>query len=351
MLSTMAFVIPNYENNVVDIAGDALINLVDAVAYFENENLDYQYVINNWRAAHQYPQMIFRNTLANRIARVDPTGIAVGRNKRLSSIKSKLDRYDWLKLSDMQDIAGCRAIVSSVPLVDELVEGYKRKYESHRLVDESDYIRNPKSDGYRSYHLVYRYVSQQRPDYDGLKVEIQFRSQLQHCWATAVETTDIFYREGLKSHRGSPEWRRFFALMGEAIALQEGTKHVPRTPRDRNELVSELRALSNQLNVQTQLNAFQTTLNVVGETDTRRMGIKQILLVLEDKENGQTDKLSLYGYQYKDLETATKMLEREERLKDAVLVSVSDAAQLRRAFPNYYFDTSMFLETLGNFIS
>ena len=36
---------------------------------------------------------------------------------------------------------------------------------------------------------------------------------------------------------------------------------------------------------------------------------------------------------------------------DAVLVSVSDVTALRRAYPNYFLDTSVFLETLDKFIS
>ena len=69
---------------------------------------------------------------------------------------SKLKRLDWLSLSEMQDIAGCRAIVSSVADVNNLVTGYKRQYGEHELIGESDYIGRPKSDGYRSYHLIYR---------------------------------------------------------------------------------------------------------------------------------------------------------------------------------------------------
>ena len=182
---------------------------------------------------------------------------------------------------------------------------------------------------------------------------MQFRSVLQHCWATAVEIADIFYREGLKAHRGSPDWRRFFALMGAAISMREGQRRVPRTPHDERELHDELRQYAIKLDVANRLNALGRTLNIIGEADLRPKGIKYVLLVLEPKEGNE--RLQLYGYRANDIEEATRQYERSESLKseggDAVLVSVFDATSLRRAYPNYFLDTSVFLQTLEEFIS
>ena len=275
------------------------------------------------------------------------------RIKRLSSVRNKLERYHWLTMSQMQDIAGCRAIVGTVEQVYELAELYRRKYAAHELDYVNDYIRKPKSDGYRSYHLIYRYYNNNKPVYDGLKIEMQFRSVLQHCWATAVEIADIFYREGLKAHRGSPEWRRFFALMGAAIAMREGCRRVPRTPKDSNELVDELRKYATELDVTNRLDALGRTLNIMGEANLKPQGIKYVVLVLEPSAGNE--QLHLYGYRANDLEQATKQYEESEMLKsdggDAVLVSVSDAASLRRAYPNYFLDTTVFLQTLNELIS
>ena len=135
-------------------------------------------VINNRRAAHACPLNTFQATLRHRTARMDLNAVVAQRIKRLSSIRSKLERYDWLTMSQMQDIAGCRAIVGSVEQVYELAELYRRQYARHVLDDINDYIRKPKSDGYRSYHLIYKYYNQNKPVYDGLKIEMQFRSVL-----------------------------------------------------------------------------------------------------------------------------------------------------------------------------
>lgn len=349
----MAFAEPLFPRNVVDLAGGALTANLAAMAELNTRGLPYLEVINNWRASHAYPLNSFQATLRQRTSKVDSNYIVAQRTKRLSSIQGKLERYNWLTLSEMQDVAGCRAIVSSVDQVYGLAEMYGQKYADHDLDTVNDYIRHPKSDGYRSYHLIYRYCNRNTPIYDGLKIEIQFRSVLQHCWATAVEIADIFYRAGLKAHRALPDWQRFFALMGAAIARREGCKRVPRTPTDWTELVKELRYYAAELDVSNRLDALGRTLNIIGESDAKRHGIKYVLLAL-DPDAGN-EQLRLYGFRARDLEAATREYERSETIKtsgsDVVLVSVSAADSLRRAYPNYFLDTSVFLETLDEFVS
>jgi hypothetical protein len=72
--------------------------------------------------------------------------------------------------------------------------------------------------------------------YNGLKVEIQIRTTLQHVWATAVETVGTFIQQALKSSQGEAEWLRFFALMATHMALREGRQPVPGTPQNSNEI-------------------------------------------------------------------------------------------------------------------
>lgn len=216
--------------------------------------------------------------------------------------------------------------------------------------DEDDYIRKPKPSGYRGYHLIFQYENPLFAEYGGLKVEMQLRSNLQHCWATAVEIVDIYLREGLKANRGSADWRRFFALMATAIALREDCRPIPRTPRDSLELVTELREYVEKLDVLTRLKAFGESLNII--EGAKLGGIKYVILVLDPSAERT---LQLYGYRASDLEGATDRLALLERYRsataDSVLVSVSDANQLRRAYPNYFLDTNVFLDAVKQAIS
>lgn len=97
--------------------------------------------------------------------------------------------------------------------------------------------------------FIYRYYSDVNKAYNGLKIEMQLRTKLQHAWATAVETVGTFIRQALKSSQGEEEWLRFFAFMGTVIALREKQSLVPGTPQDRSKLVSELRKYASQLEV------------------------------------------------------------------------------------------------------
>jgi hypothetical protein len=74
--------------------------------------------------------------------------------------------------------------------------------------------------------------------YNGLRIEMQLRSRLQHAWATAVETVGTFLRQALKSSQGEGAWLKFFALMGSALARREHTPLVPGTPGAEAVLVS-----------------------------------------------------------------------------------------------------------------
>lgn len=269
---------------------------------------------------------------------------------------SKLQRYHvgGFTLSAMQDVAGCRVIVDSIENVYQLVDGYRRNYSQHILDDYRDYIRSPKRSGYRGYHMIYRYKGRTHPEYDDLRIEMQFRSGLQHCWATAVETTDIFRGEGLKASSGSPDWTRFFALMGSAMAIREGRRRVPHTPRDDEELVYELSALEEKLHVRTNLRAFGETLKVIDESELQRTDLKWVILVPDRAASGEPT-LTISTYRAADLADASAQLRELERFRtagaDAVLVSVADATSLKRAFPNYYLDTAQFLDAYDEAVS
>jgi ppGpp synthetase/RelA/SpoT-type nucleotidyltranferase len=140
----------------------------------------------------------------------------------------------------MQDIGGCRAILDTVADVEALVKSYKdagvrhpSKLDRPFLFREDNYIELPKSDGYRGVHLIMKYQSLAKPDYNGQNIEVQIRSRLQHAWATSVETCETFTGQALKAKikNASDQWLRFFALMSSAIATREKRPNVPEIGR------------------------------------------------------------------------------------------------------------------------
>jgi ppGpp synthetase/RelA/SpoT-type nucleotidyltranferase len=250
----MAFVVRTFSKGRIDRAGKELIILPQEDPQLE-ETLN---VINNWRSCHSYPLQIIKMTLLNRAKQIDRKALIAQRMKRTPSISVKLKDNEHMKLSQMQDIGGCRAVMQSVADVDKLVAVYERSksknpHDRPVWIGTDDYISTPKHDGYRSVHLIYKYQSKSpsKTAFNGQRIEVQIRSRVQHAWATAVEISQTFTGQALKSKvkSASEAWLRFFALMGSAIALREKRPTVPGTPQTRKELVEELKFLSDQENI------------------------------------------------------------------------------------------------------
>lgn len=321
----------------IDAAGKALISRRSLPEDRDNAI----HIIHEWRAAHGFPLNTMQVRLRDKSKEVDRRNPFVSqRIKRLPSIDAKLRRFKDIGLSEMQDIGGCRAVVWSNRQVALLRERYKFGRIRHQLERERDYISEPKRDGYRSIHLVYRYHSDRNPQYNGQKIEIQLRSRLQHAWATAVETVDFFTYQRLKSNSGGEDFKRFFALMGSWIAFSEETPPVPNTPETRHELVSELRYLSDELKIADRIRAFRATVRYLDKENTKY----HIIILNLEKRLIQVRSFMKIHEAFAEY-TNQESQHRENQYMDVLLASVRDA-KLRRAYPNYFADTKIFLDEL-----
>jgi ppGpp synthetase/RelA/SpoT-type nucleotidyltranferase len=176
----------------------------DSDVYLD-EYFDALDIVNNWRSSHSFPLNTFTVGLKRRAKGIDAQCIIAQRIKRMSSIELKLRRFPTMTKAQMQDLGGCRAVMSSVPAVNRLVKAYRSSDIKHPLQNCDDYITEPKSSGYRGVHLIYRYNSDRKQTYNSLKIEMQLRTHLQHAWATAVETVGTLQRQALKSSQGDAD--------------------------------------------------------------------------------------------------------------------------------------------------
>jgi hypothetical protein len=338
----VAWAEPQYARSAVRKAGAAF---VDPKSSREERELALA-VINNWRSSHGFPLNTLQMNLRHKARAQDPEALVAQRIKRLPSIQQKLERFQGMDLSRMQDIGGCRAVVATVDEVFGLDGEYSRSRAKHKLIRRDDYIyAAPKASGYRGLHLVYRYFSDRNDTYNGLRIEIQVRSRLQHAWATAVETVGLFTQQALKSSRGTEDWLRFFALMSSELARREGTAIVPGTPDDQAEAVKELRRLCTSLDVVNRLRLFGATLNFAEDQSVAK-NAKFFLLEL----NVPSGSLRLRSYNNAllaaDAYNAIERASAEDPTTDVVLVSVDSISQLRRAYPNYFLDTTVFVDAV-----
>jgi hypothetical protein len=308
-------------------------------------------VLGNWRACHNYPINTFQATLRMKLKGIDPDATVARRLKRYPSILAKLVRFKGMKLARMQDIGGLRAIVSSVRRVRMLEEAYRASKFRHKLVDSKDYIRNPKTDGYRSIHLVYKYQNEREPAYDGLLLELQLRTRMQHAWATAVETMGTFLGQALKSGQGEGQWRAFFEVSGAAIALLERCPPVPGyeglTTLETFKRVADAEA---KLHVLEKLRGFSVAADSIHRE--KGTGTAYHLIVLDSSNRSVTlrpysiARLDQANDDYAEVERRTQSGEPIE----AVLVAAGPVEALRRAYPNYFLDTHGFISEIERVI-
>lgn len=334
----MAWTEPQHSKGEIERAGRVLI---DTTASFDERRAAIA-VINNWRSSHGFPLNTLTVSLRDRALRVDPEVLVAQRIKRLPSIIKKLDRFPKMNAARMQDLGGCRAVLSDVDGVYSVVSAFLDAQHKHKLVRHDDYIKTPKVSGYRGIHLVYSYRSDRRQTFNGLTIEVQVRSQLQHAWATAVETVGLFTNQALKSSVGESDWLRFFQVMASVIAVREGQPTLAETSDDTQVLRDELMALASRLNVIERLTSYAQLLE---ESEEHIANAKFVTLSL-DIPNQQ---LTIRGYRKQD-DAAYAYAELEalaaDEEMDVVLVAVSSIAGLRSAYPNYFLDTTRFVSVL-----
>lgn len=332
--------------------------LTDTNSTTENKDKALE-ILDNWRAVHSYPMHVFQMRLKNKSVRVDTNSLISQRLKRVPAILYKLQRKyhghkPSMKLYQVQDIAGCRAVLSTVSQVNELCEKYYLKGDlKHKKVTFKDYIEEPKEDGYRSIHLVYEYKSDKgKQEFNGLRVEVQIRSKLQHIWATAIETVDFFTRQAIKSNEGEKEWMDFFRLVSSAFAKMEGCSCVKNTPDDEKELYAQIKKKEAELNVVKIMRGWTKAIRVFNQAYKVKPKLQFFLLELDILG----EKLNISSYTRKEetkaIEDYSKSEKRNEGKKeyDVVLVGADTVIDLKKAYPNYFVDTEDFLIYLEKII-
>ena len=314
-------------------------------------------IVDNWRACHAYPLQVIKMTLLRRAKKIDHQALIAQRLKRRPSIEVKLRDNPSMQLSQMQDIGGCRAVLSNVTQVRSLIDKYKQfhaKSPKNRSdwdgSDDFDYILRPKPDGYRSTHLIFRFYSDSddRRVYNGQRIEIQIRTKLQHSWATAVETAQLFTGQALKSRvkNANDDWLRFFSLTGSVFALREKCQHVPETPDNKADIIRELQEIVERTNIMESLRGWNDLIHFV---DLKRIPDAYFYLLSLDVHTRKLDVEIFTKDQTVKAQQAYDKAEKDtERNQDTsvVLVSVNDIDALNKAYPNYYVDTKGFISAI-----
>ena len=128
--------------------------------------------------------------------------------KSTTAIVEKLKRGS-MRLSQMQDIAGCRIIVDDTLVQDAVVSRLATMFPSTTTMDRRD---RP-SHGYRAVHIIVR--PKKRP------IEIQVRTVMQHRWAELSEKAADTFGIDIKYGGGHKTVREVLDHASETVASVE----------------------------------------------------------------------------------------------------------------------------------
>jgi len=237
----------------------------------------------------------------------------------------------------MDDVAGCRLIFESI----EHLRAFRAKVHAsrfrHRLrhdADKYDYIKKPKATGYRGIHDVYEYDVNSATNalFKGLYIEIQYRTLIQHAWATAVEVVGLITESQPKFEQGDRRYGEALALASELLSrAHEGMKG-PLPLLEDSEVVEQFDKIDAELSLMQTL----TALNLVKDVVTLQ---RNIILILP--EQGGLEIVSCKNA--KEAVAKLFVLEKERPESDIVLVRAGSSDAIRLAFRNYFSDAQDFI--------
>ncbi|WP_217645556.1 RelA/SpoT domain-containing protein [Oceanisphaera psychrotolerans] len=320
--------------------------------------------IQNYRELHAYPLMLMKNHLVRTSNRVSDDIIVARRLKRLPTIINKLERPSLdgisdnaIKLTRMQDIGGCRAIVKNLKQLKELQALLLKSRSVHKIVNISDYL-TPKESGYGGVHLVYSCFDDEEDGHNWkkTKVEVQLRTQLQHAWATSLEIIDTLEQIELKTSMGGhPLWREFFSVAGKLVAHDEKAYELDKS--DMEHLEERLHELEVQLDATRKLTTFSVGIQAATHGLKELKSPKNIgmcLVTLHSNSLSSAKFISENSFKmdvgvktFKLDQTPEALSELNECEKDpdilmCVLLSAKNAQSLKKAYPNYFGSTADF---------
>jgi ppGpp synthetase/RelA/SpoT-type nucleotidyltranferase len=333
--------------------------------------------VQQWRALHRYPLNTLQSLFRGLIKKHGLKDVKIGqREKRIHTIMDKLasGRFSGT-LDEMQDIGGIRIVVRNMKDLRAMRNALEKSRSKQKNRKSYDYITLPKLDGYRGIHFVYKtHLPKAPPIIQGMQVELQLRTLLQHYWATAVESVDKFYGQSLKTGNGARDWKEFFQVASAAFAFME---HSPQPALYENHSAEDIALLLEKMEHETgvfrrlwvvehALESFDMMMSTSDAayyvlaftrkgsevlpttvihcpTEQQADYFYNLFEKLQSGFNASSENLHLFG-----INPASNADMKDVSVQDVVLVS-TDKKQLKTLYSNYFLDVQQFIRQLEKF--
>ncbi len=146
------------------------------MSLYENAKND---IVQKLTIIQEYLKEVYEYDVVNHItSRIKTKESIVGKMKK----KNYDMTYNEL-IEKVNDIAGIRVICTFKSDIYKVIK-IIHKIPNIRILNEKDYIKNPKKSGYMSYHIILEDFIQYDDTYIPIKVEIQLRTMAMDFWAT-----------------------------------------------------------------------------------------------------------------------------------------------------------------------
>lgn len=334
--------------------------LREGIELTEEEKLEF----DNFREAHNIIIKLF--TIELKKVNFSKQHLTASRNKRIDTIISKLCRPEKPKLDRIHDIAGTRIIFENIKSLEDYIDilentelvNFKEKINEDK--NRYNYIKNPKSDGYRSIHKVFYYSSnipystlnEKSFNLENKKIELQLRTRLQHIWATTVEIYDIINKSNIKTgthNKLETKEGLFFkkcSLVFEGIESNDVEKikiNINEIFRDKDlvEIYNRLKGIKNIKNIQL----------------PKTLGSDEVFILITDLNKGKTTFFTTDPIEKNDKQDTFLINASYRRLEEKntkgeyilLLLTLGDIKKLKNVYPNYFLNTNEFISILKKY--
>jgi len=334
---------PQYSRRAVKKAGKILARKITESQISDPDIIEAFAIFRNWRLSHAYPLLLCRNDLRKYLSNANLTTDIPTRIKRNETIRRKLTGDRPFSLDKIQDLGGLRVVLPDMNAVNIITSRYiddKTRYSVKRY---KDYICNPKSDGYRSRHIVLSHpkgVGTNRDSHRGQTIELQIRTKLQHIWATASEGLGMHLGVSFKHGEGDERWHKMFACMSEIFAIQDGLEG-----RNKYDIATDIKKLNNELDALPFLISAKNSSLTLPE-----FSYDSWVILNYEKDKEEPTSFKLFN-SFSDAEKHLKAIEGSIWNTNAVLLGVSPHFALRAAYPNYFADMGTFTNILSEIVN
>ncbi|MEO1347101.1 MAG: RelA/SpoT domain-containing protein [Pseudomonadota bacterium] len=313
--------------------------LSDQKREYDELSLELDYDFEDFRSAHLEPLTELTLSLQEWLQTFGRSYFVAQRLKRKPQILRKLRRFS-VRLTQLQDIGGCRIIVENNSDVDDLISFVRQNLRTSKDLKvnrETDYRQFGRDDtGYRAFHFVISTKS-------GVKLELQLRSRIQHYWSESIERTSVVYGHRLKEQEGDGEVIEYFKAFSNVLHRIENSLSISSDDEidleRRRQLAESIISQSTSDGVGLSSHVNEGVVKTLSETEKSSSTSLNNWVLVFDWKDGNFVTWEIVGRDPKYAVETYSRYEREypeEDKYEVVLIGSSDISTVRQTHSHYF---------------